>query len=108
MGCDYYIIKLLEIALSNGVAYIEVSCSREYFKDPDYESKSESDEMEVYYTPKLIFENGEFVNEHYEDKYSQMLNDKITSGDKYSNDTEEVGDIRNIMSIYKIEVRYER
>jgi hypothetical protein len=116
MGCDYFIIKQLEIThinsydLENDITCIELDRERCYFNDESdsYDSDDTFDNeymnsrfdrkyskyLQVNYKPRILFQNGKWKNENVENKYKKMIRDKI--GD----------DI--IINIIKKEVRYFR
>jgi hypothetical protein len=83
MGCDYYIVKEIEITYNTGeMDIIEVDRKGEYvFEDP---SDSEEDRneyfdrkyLQVRYIPRILFVNGEWSSERIRDKYEKYIQNK--------------------------------
>ena len=87
MGCDYYVIKILEIEYEeNGIKRteeIEVDIDRRYFLDYyDEDSDAESDinyeekyqhYLTVNYVPLILFENGKWKSDRIKEKYEMMI-----------------------------------
>lgn len=115
MGCDYYIIKQLEVKHINDddeeeVSYIELERERCYFYDePDSQDSDDSTDSESYnsrfnrkyskylevnYQPRILFQNGKWKNEKVQDKYEDVIRGEIGCD--------------MIVSIIKQEVRYLR
>jgi hypothetical protein len=111
MGCDYYIVKVLQVYYQDGDFEIEVERQRRYF---DYENEN-FDEDEDNYEKKLaqyklvvltpcippitIYANKEFNKEITEIKYKELVEAELSN--------------RNIEwsalnQIIKVELRYER
>lgn len=116
MGCDYYIVKQLEVRHVNDdddemITTIELDRDRGYFPDfddsRDSDDSSDSDEsyntrfnrkygkyLEVTYQPRILFQNGKWKSERIQEKYEAFVTDET------GNDI--------ILSIIKKEVRYLR
>lgn len=116
MGCDYYIVKQLEVIHINDdddeiTTTIELDRDRGYFFDDinsrDSDDSSDSDEdydtrfqrkygkyLEVTYQPRVLFQNGKWKSERVQEKYEDTITNEI------GNDM--------IISIIKQEVRYLR
>ena len=115
MGCDYYIIKQLEVKHINvddeeHVSHIELERERCYFYDePDLVDSDDSTDSESYdsrfdrkygrylevtYQPRVLFQNGKWKSEKVQDKYEDAIRDEIGNN--------------MIISIIKKEVRYFR
>ena len=86
MGCDYYIVKELEIDFKCGgfPIHIELECDQGYFHfsldedDPDYEEQEKeyiSSTLTPYMKPIVIYDETGFKNDKYENKYKE--NSKI-------------------------------
>jgi hypothetical protein len=116
MGCDYYICKYLAISDKKGIDTIEIERENGYFFDfnlpdadaEDYEQKRISEKekvLEVHFVPILIYENKKFVREVLETKYKSLVEDWLD--DNKCNDRGIVN-MDDIISIYKIEKRFER
>ena len=139
MGCDFYIYKYLEILHTNGVAYYALPTERGYYAelgdawyDSDVEFNYDEDEtnitntskaynklcsdmMKLYLMPReplVIFENGIFLNSRLEEKYLEMLKNKIqhiylnnycVCGDSGG----VLNDLNSIIKVTKKEVRAE-
>lgn len=115
MGCDYYIIKELEIRHVNDddneiISTLELDRARCYFynvedsQDSDDSTDSESYDsrfnrkyakyLEVTYQPRILFQNNKWKSEKVQEKYKDLVRDEI------GNDV--------IVNITKREVRYLR
>jgi hypothetical protein len=115
MGCDYYIVKQLEVRHINDdddeiITTVELDRERGYFfdevdsRDSDDSSGSEDSDMRyerkygkylnVTYVPRVLFENGKWKNERVQKRYEDSIRDEI------GNDM--------LLSIIKKEVRYLR
>lgn len=115
MGCDYYIIKQLEVRHINDddeeeVSYIELERDRCYFYDePDSQDSDDSTDSESYntqfhrkydkylevtYQPRILFQNNKWKSEKVQDKYEDIIRNEI------NNDM--------LVKIIKQEVRYFR
>jgi hypothetical protein len=116
MGCDYYIVKELEIYFLFKIPPLCIEVEREngYFffdfdnDDPQY------DELEKEYikqkltptmTPILLFDNGAFTNERYEEKYKRVIENKLK---RYNECNQDHKEWKHIRQICKVERRYER
>lgn len=110
MGCDYYIIRGLEIVyLDDGddehYTFIELTRTREYFyheddssvdsDDSDYNSRLSNQYnkyLTVTYNPRVLFENNNWKNKDVQDKYESTILEHINNG--------------LIVSVKKVEQRY--
>jgi hypothetical protein len=115
MGCDYYIVKQLEVTHINDddveeTSFIELDRERCYF--PDLEDSQDSDDstssesynsrfnrkyghyLEVTYQPRVLFEKGKWKSERIQEKYEDVI-------------TTEIGH-EMLVRIVKNEVRYLR
>jgi hypothetical protein len=133
MGCDYYINVYLEIEHINGISYCELPTIRGYFSDLEcgvYDSDDE--EKDIYYNseeyselytnmiklcltprkPVVIYCNNSFTNERFQDKYLQIIQNKLDkiNINEYSRftDSGNFTNINEIIRINKKELRYER
>jgi hypothetical protein len=110
MGCDYYIIKVLEIYYSEN-EYFETQIDRErgYFNydrfdedDDNYEENIKSYKKSVLtpqMSPILIYNNGKFNKPITEAKYKFLIEEILmNNGKKWS----------DVIKIMKVEIRYER
>jgi hypothetical protein len=109
MGCDYYIIKLLQIYY-NDEDYLDIELERErgdYYWEYD-EDEDDYDEKVAAYkkdilTPRMqpimIYNDGAFKKPMFETKYETLVKDELT---KYGKNWTE------ITRIVKVEQRYER
>jgi len=116
MGCDYYIIKQLEIYFHYGIhpLFIELERDRGYFDflldadDPDYDAKEEeyiNDTLKPSMLPIIIYEETEFKSKKLEDKYKVLIDEQLELYNRYHEDKKEWKDVRKIT---KVEHRYER
>lgn len=119
MGCDYYIVKVLEVEYLNDddqteIIQIEINKKRRYFQIDESEFDSDSDiesEMEickpklhekyskylqVTYTPKILFNNKKWKSENIQEKYEDLILNEIN-----------IKDIL-ILNVIKKEIRYLR
>lgn len=122
MGADYYVFQYLEINHSYGTSYIELFCNRGYYcncLDPGYDS--DTDNPRAYeekiekikkihlipnFQPILIYNNGQYVNPRFQEKYNELIEYYISEGTSYWKNTGAVLEYKeDIMNIYKIEVR---
>lgn len=108
MGCDYYVIKQLEVKHlddhdNENVTTIELHRDRCYFNelesvdsdDTDYFSNDRYDKyLTVTYQPRILFQNNKWKSEYIQQRYEDSIRDEI------GNDM--------IVSIIKKEVRYLR
>jgi hypothetical protein len=75
MGCDYYIIKQLEIYYSeDDINIIEIYRQRGYIYtyDSDKEDYME-DHLSVQYEPKILFEHGKWKSDYIQQKYASFI-----------------------------------
>lgn len=116
MGCDYYIVKQLEINYINCndeeiITTLELDrekCYFLYYIDDSFDSDDSIDHeayyknyekkyaryLNVTYVPKVLFENGKWKNERIQEKYDETVKEQI-GNDK-------------ILKIIKKEIRYLR
>lgn len=116
MGCDYYIVKQLEISHINCnneeiITSIELDREKCYFlyyiddsidSDDSFDYQEYNDKYEkkyaryinVTYVPRILFENGKWKNTSIQEKYEETVKDEI-GNDKF-------------LSIIKKEIRYLR
>lgn len=99
MGCDYYIVKLLDVKYLDDHddekdLTIELDRQRCYFYEYDEDFDSDSDDttntdtfnrrygkyLNVTYKPKVLFINNKWKNERIEDKYFSMIQSEIGNG----------------------------
>lgn len=107
MGCDYYILKLLQIYMINDTNHLEIVLERErgYFGYEEFDEDADDYEESIkayiatVLTPKMkpiiIYENGRFRKEICELKYKSLIE-------------KEISDWSSIERIVKVEKRYER
>ena len=122
MVCDYYVYTYLEIKHQNGIAYIELEKIKGWFcdclepnKDSDDEEENYKNKCKDYYEiflkpsidPILIYDGTRFVKQHYNLKYSELIQQKIHYPEKYWRDIGTLLDIKDIQQIRKLEVREE-
>lgn len=116
MGCDYYIVKQLEVIHINDdddeiITTIELDRDKGYFFD-DIDSRDSDDStdinedensrfnrkygkyLRVTYIPRVLFKNNEWKSERVQERYEDSVRDEI------GNDV--------ILNIIKKEVRYLR
>ena len=97
MGCDYYIVKLLDVKYIDDhddeqSLIIELERQRCYFYeyDDDFDSDDTDNSitfkkrygkyLTVTYEPKILFQNNKWRNERLEDKYSNQIQNEISNG----------------------------
>lgn len=107
MGCDYYIVKILEVNYlnDNENEVIELDTQRCYFNEVDFDSIDSDDTdyedeyykkyLEVHYKPRVLFENNKWKNEKIKAKYEDFVLSKKISKDIF-------------LSVIKKEIRYLR
>jgi hypothetical protein len=108
MGCDYYIVKVLQIFYTE-TEYLEVEIDRErgYYDDlhidedaDDYDDKIRA-HMEDCLIPKVdpfvIYSNGAFHKSSCESKYKTLVDNELNKCGK-----------SDILKIVKVEIRWER
>jgi hypothetical protein len=110
MGCDYYIVKMLNIYCDNDDEYLtlEIDNQRGYYHiiydedDDDYEIKV-NEYIKECLTPSIqpiiIYDNNNFIKPTFETKYKYIVEQFIKNYGKTLN---------NIIKIIKVEERYER
>lgn len=110
MGCDYYIVKALEITLTEEKYPLMIELERDYgyfdfcidSDDPAYDTKWDEyrkKRLKSVMLPIVIYENGDFMNEKLRQKYSFVVEEELFLNKR---GWEEVG------QIVKMEYRYER
>jgi hypothetical protein len=99
MGCDYYIVKYLEVEYVNDdddtdIVEIELNRERAYFQ---YDNTTDSDStdsesyntkfdrkyskyLEVKYVPKILFSNNKWKSESIQEKYEDKILNEIKEG----------------------------
>ena len=89
MGCDYYILKVLQIYKTNTTEYIEVEVERErgYFqyKNFDEDEDDYEENVKAYISavltprmkPTVLYENGGFRKEMFEIKYKSLVEKEV-------------------------------
>jgi len=109
MGCDYYIVKSLNIYY-NDTDYLVIELQRErgyYYFDYDEDEDDYEDKVKEYITkcitpqmkPIIIYMNEHFNKESFELKYKNIIENEINNaGKKWC----------EITKIIKVEERYER
>jgi hypothetical protein len=108
MGCDYYIVKYIDIYYSDG-SQDSFESDRDrgyyYFKydedNEDYEEKREEyilDLLCVETKPIPIYDNGQFKSRLVELKYKSLIEDKMGKNKKWE----------DIVKVEKTEMREER
>lgn len=117
MGCDYYIIKELEIYFQYSIYVpicIELERNNGYFNfnidsdDPKYKELEEeyiNNILTPSIKPIIIYEDNQFINEKYEIKYKYMIDNQLKLYNERNEIKKEYKDIRKIC---KVERRYER
>ena len=131
MVCDYFIERFLEIEHKNGISYYGLYFECKWFPciDECYEDFQDSDnEPEVYTENKeydrvckelevvclmprqsrIIFKDGEFINEKIKEKYLPLILKKVNNN-RLSGDNKDTGlfaDIKDIIKVTKKELRY--
>jgi hypothetical protein len=110
MGCDYYILKLLQIYYNdNDFLEIELDRERGYYDDfqfdedaDDYDEKINEHIQQILIPkvdPIIIYKNNAFNKSSCESKYKTLVENKLK---KYDKKWEE------IIKIIKVEERHER
>lgn len=110
MGCDYYILKVLQIYYNeNDYLEIELDRLREYYDYDQYDEDEDNYEEKINeyiktaLTPKmkpiLIYSNSSFTKPLFEEKYKTMIEKKIHDNRK---------NWYEITKILKVEERRER
>lgn len=110
MGCDYYIVKSLEIDFNYSISsrFIELERNRGYFDldldedDPNFDKLYKEyilDTLEPAMDPILIYVEEEFTSKKVELKYKEMVENELLKLGKAWID---------VRKICKIEYRYER
>jgi hypothetical protein len=121
MSCDYYNYKLLEINHKKGRCYIELASKRcyhpEFNIDPDTDIeikekleilKNKFIELSLIENKSiLIYENNDFIDENYKEKYNQLIKKKI-NGELYDYRDEglDLDNLNDIMRISLINHKY--
>jgi hypothetical protein len=122
MGCDYYILKCLKVEHKNGVAYIEIGERERAYFIYDFNVDSDDEEYNKKYdewiglhlqpsmNPVLIYSNGAFVRDYFEDKYGKRIDDCIVEHarhppGRYSRDKGQLKSRQDIVTISKVELR---
>ena len=117
MGCDYYIVKELEIYFTYSIfpqIRVELERNNGYFNfnidsdDPKYEELEEEyidNMLRPSIKPIVIYNIDKFINNKYEIKYKDMIDDRLKLYNKQNEHKKEWNDIRKIT---KVERRYER
>jgi hypothetical protein len=111
MGCDYYIVKVLQVYYQNGDFEIEVDRQRGYFDDEDDNFDEDEDNYEEkiaeykrgVLTPRIppitIYNNKVFNKPLSEIKYRELVEAELSNRSvKWS----------ALNQIIKVELRYER
>jgi hypothetical protein len=110
MGCDYYIVKVIEIRFYNSLSPIRIELERDrgYFNfdidedDPLYDEK-EKEYIDACLTPSMtpivIYKNSEFSSEKLESKYKNKIEYYLI---------EDHLEWKDVCKIVKYEYRYER
>ena len=98
MGCDYYIVKVLDVKYLNDgddehSVIIELERERGYFYGNDDLKDSDDDEtssdkfnkriekyLEVIYQPRVLFNNDKWKTKQIEEKYEECIRDEINNG----------------------------
>ena len=99
MGCDYYIIKILEVKYLNDdddevQQDIERDRERCYFSEVDSKDSDDTDDedyndkfnikyskyLEVNYKPRVLFSNSKWKNEKIQEKYEDFVLNEINNG----------------------------
>jgi len=109
MGCDYYVVKVLQIEYytDTDVSEIELSRERWYYTydydedEDDYEEKVNmyiKNQLTPQMNPIILFSNSTFNKESSEEKYSSLIEEKLKNCDLTW---------RDVKTIRKIEKRYQ-
>lgn len=115
MGCDYYIVKEIEIDFKNSIFPLHIELERDsgYFNfsldedDPDYDEKEKEyikDILKPYMKPIILYDEDGFISKKYENKYKKLIEEELELYNK-NHYSKEWKDIRKIT---KREIRYER
>jgi len=108
MGCDYYVIKVLQIYY-NDTEYLEVEINRErcYYDDYQFDEDAEDydeqlnnyieDILTVKTEPILIYSNGTFNKSSCESKYKGLVENELNKHNKICSD---------VIKIIKVEKRH--
>jgi hypothetical protein len=110
MGCDYYIVKALEIDFNYSISsrFIELERNSGYFNfdldedDPNFDTLYKEyiyETLEPGMDPILIYEEGDFTSKKIELKYKEMVEIELLKLGKAWTD---------VRKICKIEYSYER
>lgn len=114
MGCDYYIVKALEITLKEEKypLMVDLECDYGYFGDfsldedsPDYDKQLEKweeyklEQLKSVMLPIVIYEEDTFMNSKLEQKYSLLIEEELFLNKRSWNE---------VKQIVKIEYRYEK
>lgn len=92
MGCDYYIDKVLEVSFLNDkdeTDWTTIDLYREHGYFHEYSDTYDSDDeltpfdfrnryahyLESTYTPKVLFEEGKWINDNVKQKYEYKLSE---------------------------------
>jgi hypothetical protein len=125
MGCDYYIHNYLEIEHINGISYYQLPTKRGYYCDLECGiCDSDDDEKNHYYNsteyktlyknmkkicltprkPLIIYNNNAFITQRFEDKYSQVIQNKINKKyvEAYNLRKKDTGTFKHISEVIKI------
>ena len=116
MGCDYYIVKELEIDFKYSIVPLHIELERDrgyyYFSldndDPDYDEKEKeyiNDMLTPHMKPIVIYDEYGFTSKKLEDKYKELIEVELELYNKHHEYKRELKDIRKIT---KVERRYER
>lgn len=108
MGCDYYIIKVLQIYYSNN-DYLEVEINRERCYYNDYQFDEDADDYDeqlnnyiediltVKVAPITVYSNGTFNKSSCESKYRNLVENELNKHNKT---------MSNVIKIMKVEKRH--
>ena len=111
MGYDYYISKYLYIKYKNdkSTSYIQLESEGAYFYEPNIDEDDENyekimeenikEQLKSKMEPIIIYENNKFNTVNLENKYKNLIEDKLKNEGKNYED---------IWKITKNEMRYER
>uniref|UniRef100_A0A6C0H3I1 Uncharacterized protein n=1 Tax=viral metagenome TaxID=1070528 RepID=A0A6C0H3I1_9ZZZZ len=112
MGCDYYILKLLQIYYNND-DFLEIELYRQkgYYIDDDQDEDEDYDDyserfheyveycLETKMKPIVIYNNNCFCKSSFDTKYTNIIEDEIVKHNKTWSE---------ITKIVKVEKRLER
>jgi len=108
MGCDYYIIKVLQIYYNN-TDYLEVETNRERCYYDEYQFDEDADDydkqlnnyieeiLKVNIDPIVIYNNGVFNKSSCESKYKVLVENELNKHNKT---------IFDVIKILKVEKRH--